>query len=121
MGEGHVDRGHRLLRAGQRASQAHFIRCIKPNPELVPKKIHGEQVISHDLTLTTHRYSQQLTPHVTTHGEQVISQLRQSGMLDAVKLIQAGYPTRIPYESIHSRYKDIIRPYLGLSDARSCG
>ena len=43
----------------------------------------------------------------------MISQLRQSGMLDAVKLIQAGYPTRIPYESIHSRYKDIMPPEVG--------
>ena len=25
-----------------------------------------------------------------------------SGMLDAVKLIQSGYPTRIPYADIHS-------------------
>ena len=45
------------------SSQAHFIRCIKPNPELVPKKIHGEQVISRDLTLTTHRYSH-FSPHM---------------------------------------------------------
>ena len=27
-----------------------------------------------------------------------------SGMLDAVKLIQSGYPTRIPYADIHSKY-----------------
>ena len=26
-------------------------------------------------------------------------------MLDAVKLIQSGYPTRIPYADIHSKYK----------------
>ena len=26
-------------------------------------------------------------------------------MLDAVKLIQSGYPTRIPYEDIYSKYK----------------
>ena len=45
------------------SSQAHFIRCIKPNPELVPKKIHGEQVISRDLTLNTHRYSH-FSPHM---------------------------------------------------------
>ena len=34
------------------------------------------------------------------HGEDVVNQLRMSGMLDAVKLIQAGYPTRIPYEAL---------------------
>ena len=51
------------------SSQAHFVRCIKPNPKLVPQEIHGENVIN---------------------------QLRMSGMLDAVKLIQSGFPTRIP-------------------------
>ena len=60
------------------SSQAHFVRCIKPNPKLVPQEIHGENVIN---------------------------QLRMSGMLDAVKLIQSGYPTRIPYEDIYSKYK----------------
>ena len=58
------------------SSQAHFVRCIKPNQKLVPQEIHGEGVIN---------------------------QLRMSGMLDAVKLIQSGYPTRIPYEDIYSK------------------
>ena len=44
---------------------AHFVRCIKPNPELVPQRLHGENVVN---------------------------QLRMSGMLDAVRLIQAGHP-----------------------------
>ena len=30
------------------------------------------------------------------HGEDVVNQLRMSGMLDAVKLIQAGYPHAQP-------------------------
>ena len=42
---------------------SHFVRCIKPNPELLPRKLHGESVTS---------------------------QLRMSGMLDAVTLIQAS-------------------------------
>ena len=42
---------------------SHFVRCIKPNPGLLPRKLHGESVTS---------------------------QLRMSGMLDAVTLIQAG-------------------------------
>ena len=45
------------------ACEAHFVRCVKPNPELVPRKLHGESVAN---------------------------QLRMSGMLDAVALIQAG-------------------------------
>ena len=63
------------------SSQAHFVRCVKPNPELLPQKIHGENTIN---------------------------QLRMSGMLDAVKLIQAGYPTRIPYEDIYTKYKSTM-------------
>eukprot|EP00966_Prymnesium_polylepis_P083892 1942492-Prymnesium_polylepis.1 len=31
-----------------------------------------------------------------------------SGTLDAVKLMQGGYPTRIPYVSIHGRYRDMM-------------
>ena len=42
---------------------SHFVRCVKPNPELLPRKMHGESVTN---------------------------QLRMSGMLDAVSLIQAG-------------------------------
>ena len=64
------------------AGQAHFIRCIKSNPNLAPKELHGANVIE---------------------------QLRMSGTLDAVRLIQAGFPTRIPYEAIHSRYKDLLK------------
>ena len=37
-------------------------------------------------------------------SQSVIDQLRMSGTLDAVRLIQGGYPTRIPYEAVHSRY-----------------
>ena len=71
----------RSLMTDLASSQAHFVRCIKPNPELVPNKIHGKSVIE---------------------------QLRMSGTLDAVKLIQAGYPARIPYEDIYSRYKSMM-------------
>ena len=41
------------------SADAHFVRCVKPNAELVPLKLHGEDVVN---------------------------QLRMSGMLDAVKL-----------------------------------
>ena len=52
------------------------MRCIKPNPRLAPGELHGESVIG---------------------------QLRHSGTLDAVALIQSGYPTRIPYADIKAR------------------
>jgi len=78
----------RALMEELQSSTAHFVRCIKSNPELKPLKMHGESVIN---------------------------QLRLSGTLDAVKLIQAGYPTRIPYELIHSRYKNILADAPGLN------
>ncbi|KAL1511060.1 hypothetical protein AB1Y20_005884 [Prymnesium parvum] len=69
-----------------RSSEAHFVRCIKSNPELKPHLLHGESVIN---------------------------QLRMSGTLDAVRLIQGGFPTRIPYEAIHGRYRDIMPSSVG--------
>ena len=63
------------------SSQANFVRCIKPNPELKPNKLHGVSVID---------------------------QLRMSGTLDAVRLIQAGYPSRIPYDDLSSRYRSMM-------------
>ena len=68
----------KALMAELQASQAHFVRCVKPNQKLLPQELHGEGVVG---------------------------QLKMSGMLEAVKLIQSGYPTRIPYADIHSKYK----------------
>ena len=73
----------RELMGGLEKAEAHFVRCIKPNPELKPNKIHGKSVME---------------------------QLRMSGTLDAVRLIQAGYPTRIPYQDLYTRYRDMMPP-----------
>ena len=59
------------------STKAHFIRCIKPNKELEAFKF---------------------TPSL------VLTQLRCSGTIDAVQLMAGAYPTRIPYDSIYSRY-----------------
>ena len=76
------------------ASQAHFVRCVKPNQKLLPQELHGEGVVN---------------------------QLKMSGMLDAVKLIQSGYPTRIPYADIHSKYKmHMPERVQSLSPAQFC-
>ena len=69
------------------SSQAHFVRCIKSNPNLKPREIHGEGVIT---------------------------QLKMSGTLDAVKLIQGGYPTRIPYDGIHAKYSPMLADAPGM-------
>ena len=60
------------------STEAHFIRCIKPNNELKPNLLYGAFVLT---------------------------QLKCSGTLEAVELMQRGYPSRIPYSAIHERYK----------------
>ena len=69
------------LMDGLQLANAHFVRCIKPNPQAKPGHIHGISVLD---------------------------QLKMSGTLDAVKLIQAGYPTRIPYEDLYKNYRDMM-------------
>ena len=63
------------------ATEAHFIRCIKPNNELKPNLLYGAFVLS---------------------------QLKCSGTLEAVELMQRGYPSRIPYEAIYDRYAPLM-------------
>ena len=67
------------------STHAHFIRCLKPNLALQP------QVVAPSL---------------------VLSQLRCSGTLEAVQLISASYPTRIPYDDIYGRYKEHMPDFV---------
>jgi len=75
VGRGFLASLKRLMEALE-ATEAHFIRCIKPNNELKPNLLYGAFVLS---------------------------QLKCSGTLEAVELMQRGYPSRIPYEDIHAR------------------
>jgi myosin heavy subunit len=61
-----------------RASNSHFVRCIKPNHQQEP-----------------HRFVADL----------VLGQLRNSGMVDAVRLLSAGYCTRVTFESLEKQFK----------------
>jgi hypothetical protein len=67
------------------STDAHFIRCIKPNNELKPNQLYGAFVLT---------------------------QLKCSGTLEAVELMQRGYPSRIPYSSIHEKYKGFMPPFV---------
>ena len=67
------------------ATHAHFIRCLKPNIRLQPQQFSA--------TL-------------------ILSQLRCSGTLEAVQLISASYPTRIPYDDVYGRYKDHMPDFV---------
>jgi hypothetical protein len=68
-----------------------FIKCIKPNADMTP-----------------------LAPH----GGDVLRQLRQQGVLQAVALIKEGYPHRIGYEELHSRYKPLLARLAASPHAR---
>eukprot|EP00741_Cyanophora_paradoxa_P010959 tig00020553_g10595.t1 len=59
-------------------TSSHFIRCIKPNDEQARRRFHGRSVLN---------------------------QLRASGMLEAIPLLHAGYPTRCTFEALYQRYK----------------
>ena len=75
---------------------AHFVRCIKPNGIFAPLKVDDEMVML---------------------------QLRNNGSLEAVQLMRAGFPTRVPYEVMVQRYKSSLENVPGvtdLSDAQFC-
>ena len=67
---------------GELAScKPNFIRCIKPNAEQKPRLFTANLVLD---------------------------QLRCSGVIEAVRVMQEAYPTRIPYEDIHGRYAPLM-------------
>ena len=62
-------------------TQSHFIRCINPNLKMQPGLIGRSGVIT---------------------------QLRCSGMLEALQIMQAGFPTRCLFTDLHMRYKHLV-------------
>jgi myosin-6 len=73
-------------------TSSHFIRCIKPNT---------------------------LQKAGVFEGPKVIDQLRCSGMMEALKLMHEGYPTRCPFDDLYGRYKDIMPAELSNLDPAS--
>ena len=65
------------LRSRINATAPHYIRCLKPNDELLPDEFDPKQIVE---------------------------QLRYSGVLEAVRVSRAGYPTRYPHWQFMSRY-----------------
>ncbi len=55
----------------------HYIRCLKPNDELVPDHFEPKNIVD---------------------------QLRCGGVLEAVRVSRAGYPTRYPHDVFLARY-----------------
>ncbi|GFR42870.1 hypothetical protein Agub_g3861, partial [Astrephomene gubernaculifera] len=69
----------------------HFVRCIKPNAQLLPNK---------------------MDPSATLH------QLRCCGVLEVARVSAAGFPTRYRLEDFASRYSVLLPPEEQLSLAR---
>jgi ankyrin repeat protein len=67
----------RILRARIDVTVPHYIRCLKPNDELVANFFEPKNVVE---------------------------QLRCGGVLEAVRVSRAGYPTRYPHEVFMARY-----------------
>jgi myosin heavy subunit len=56
------------------------VRCVKPNHEQEPHLLNSELVLG---------------------------QLRNSGMVDAVRLLSAGYSTRLPFDTLEQMFKPL--------------
>ena len=86
------------------SSRSYFIRCVRPRG--------GVHRLDSKKSRSVHRQnssksSADLLAAMATaplHGPVVLAQLEASGVLEAVSLMSLGYPSRIPYEAIHSQY-----------------
>jgi len=63
------------------SSETHFVRCIKPNAEKVPN---------------------------VWVDDMVTTQLRCSGVMEAVRVIAAGFPDRVPHYEIIGRFSALV-------------
>ncbi|KAG9511399.1 Unconventional myosin-VI, partial [Fragariocoptes setiger] len=73
-----------------RSTGSHFIRCIKPNSEMVPNKFVGSAILS---------------------------QLRCSGMNSVLELMQHGYPSRSSFNDLYNSYKKYLPAELARLDS----
>ena len=62
-------------------TSAHFVRCIKPNERSAPAELDDAYVMR---------------------------QLRYSGTVAALRLLQSSFPTRIAYNEVYSRYHRLV-------------
>ncbi|XP_033230422.1 myosin heavy chain 95F isoform X2 [Belonocnema kinseyi] len=74
-----------------KSNGTNFIRCIKPNNEMV-----------------AHRFD----------GNGILGQLRCSGMTSVLELMEHGYPSRVPFQELYNMYKSYLPPELAKLDPR---
>jgi len=64
------------------AGSVHFVRCVKPNGDKRPRAFDDERVLT---------------------------QLRCGGVMEAVRVFAAGFPDRVPFDSVCARYAPLAR------------
>jgi len=69
--------GIRRLMKSLKATEPYFVRCINPNKQK-SKDVWTEKIVEH--------------------------QLRCGGLLEALKVLKLGYPTRVPYDLLYEKY-----------------
>jgi myosin heavy subunit len=74
-----------LLTHTLEGTASHFIRCLKPNNMKQPGAFDSAKLAN---------------------------QLRCSGMLEALRLMAEGFPTRTPFDSLVEKYRGVLPPAL---------
>ncbi|EFN62017.1 Myosin heavy chain 95F [Camponotus floridanus] len=74
-----------------KSNETNFIRCIKPNSDMV-----------------AHQFD----------GNSIMNQLRCSGMTSVLELMEHGYPSRVPFHELYNMYKTYLPPELAKLDPR---
>ncbi|XP_046820086.1 myosin heavy chain 95F isoform X2 [Vespa crabro] len=74
-----------------KSNGTNFIRCIKPNNDMV-----------------AHQFD----------GNSILGQLRCSGMTSVLELMEHGYPSRVTFQELYNMYKSYLPPELAKLDPR---
>ena len=78
---GTFSRGIKTLMRNLKATEPFFVRCVNPNT-VKSKQVWTESVVEH--------------------------QLRCGGLVEALKVLKLGYPTRVPYQDLYDRYHSTV-------------
>ncbi|KOC60849.1 Myosin heavy chain 95F [Habropoda laboriosa] len=74
-----------------KSNGTNFIRCIKPNNDMVAYQFDGNSILG---------------------------QLRCSGMTSVLELMEHGYPSRVPFQELYNMYKSYLPPELAKLEPR---
>ena len=91
-----------------RASHSHFVRCVKPNHQQEPHRFVNDLVLSQlrnsgmvDAASRLPCPTRTNTDNSLAHSKSIFRTLHQ------VRLLSAGYSTRLPFETLESQFKPL--------------